>query len=268
MNNLIYIKWGGSLITDKSTAFTAKKEIISSLCEEFSDLIKTFPDKKFILGHGSGSFGHFVANKYETKKGIKNQEQWEGFLDVWSAVRQLNQIVIQCLMDFHIPCLSIPPSVTFIAKNGRPSLLFQEPFKYALDANIIPVVFGDVIFDSEIKGTIFSTEDVFFHLAHHFQPDLILLSGIEEGIFSDFPEKNQLIPRITPSNFHDLKKSIGGSKNIDVTGGMLGKVESMINLVDELPDLKIGIFSSEKRGNLEKALKSQEIGTWIEKDRS
>ena len=266
MNKLLFLKWGGSLITDKSNPLTPNKEIIHSLCDEFSKLIKNNPNTKFILGHGSGSFGHYVANKYGTKNGIRSQQQWEGFLEVWGAVRKLNEIVIQSLQDFNIPCLAIPPSVTFIAKNGKPSILFHQPFQHALDAKMVPVVFGDVIFDSEIKGTILSTEEIFFHLAHQFHPDLILLAGIEKGIYADFPEKNQLISRITPSNFLEIRNSIGGSNNIDVTGGMLGKVETMLDLVKELPELKIAIFSCEQKGNLEKATNGQEIGTWIQQE--
>lgn len=266
MNKIVFIKWGGSLITDKSNPLTPNLEIIQKLSLEFSELIKNHPDTNFILGHGSGSFGHYVAKKYGTIHGIKNQEQWFGFLEVWKAVRKLNDIIIQSLQDLHISCLPFPPSVTFLANNGKPSKNFFEPFQHAIKAKIIPVVFGDVVFDSKLKATILSTEDIFFHLAHKFRPEKILLAGIETGIYSDFPEKKHLIPKITPSNYHSVKFSIGGSENTDVTGGMHEKVCIMLNLLKDLPDLEIVIFSCNQPGNFEKAINHQSIGTWIEEE--
>ena len=32
-----------------------------------------------IIGHGSGSFGHYMASKYGTRRGVNGPEQWMGF---------------------------------------------------------------------------------------------------------------------------------------------------------------------------------------------
>ena len=67
---LILIKLGGSLITDKNRAFM-QKDRSSVGCQE----IKVSLSDKFdlIIGHGSGSFGHVVASKYQTQDGIVNK---------------------------------------------------------------------------------------------------------------------------------------------------------------------------------------------------
>jgi len=266
MNELVFIKLGGSLITDKSTPLTPNLKSIQFLSAELAKLFKNHPDTQFILGHGSGSFGHFVANQYQTRKGVYSDEQWIGFLEVWQAVRELNNLVIQELQKFNIPCISIPPSVTFLAENGKPKKFFYEVIDQAIKAKLIPVVFGDVVFDTFINGTIFSTEDVFFYLAHRYKPGKILLAGIEDGIFSDFPRNKCLIELLTPENFPNLKKSIGKSTNTDVTGGMLDKVTTMIELLKDLPDLKIAVFSGSQPEIFEKAMAHQKIGTWIEQE--
>jgi hypothetical protein len=44
---------------------------------------------------------------------------------------------------------------------------------------LVPVIYGDVIFDSIRGGTIFSTEEQFEFLAAEFEPEKILLAGVE-----------------------------------------------------------------------------------------
>jgi isopentenyl phosphate kinase len=44
---------------------------------------------------------------------------------------------------------------------------------------------------------------------------------------------------------------------------MKSKVEEMLSLVEEIPNLNVQIFSGEERGNTEKALNGAAMGTLI-----
>ena len=78
------LKLGGSLITDKSQAHTARPELIRRLAEEIRSAWE--PDRSpLIIGHGSGSFGHIPAKKYGTRGGVRTEEEWTGFAEVHSA---------------------------------------------------------------------------------------------------------------------------------------------------------------------------------------
>jgi len=77
MENLILIKLGGSLITDKTKPFTPKEAVIRRLGREIKETLRSFPGR-IIIGHGSGSFGHIVAAKYKTQNGIINQKSIKG----------------------------------------------------------------------------------------------------------------------------------------------------------------------------------------------
>ena len=65
---------------------------------------------------------------------------------------------------------------------------------------MIPLVNGDTIFDDQRGGTILSTEDLFIYLARQLHPERILLAGLEEGVWADYPACTQLIGEITPRN--------------------------------------------------------------------
>lgn len=259
----IYLKLGGSLITDKTQPRSADIPTIQRLAEELYTATITFPKIELIIGHGSGSYGHVTAKKYNTRQGVHTQEEWAGFVEVWQQARDLNEIIIQALYQAGLPVMAFPPSAIIQAQDGRVQSIYTNPFAAALSHGLIPVVNGDVIFDAERGGTIFSTEEVFMALADHFPPNLVLLCGQDEGVWEDFPQCQHLIPKINRRSFKKYQQSLGGSAGIDITGGMEEKVRLMLNLTEKLPALKAVIFSGRENGNLIKAISGQAIGTLI-----
>jgi isopentenyl phosphate kinase len=133
----------------------------------------------------------------------------------------------------------------------------------ALEQGIIPVIHGDVIFDRTTGGTILSTEELFEHMARELHPERILLAGLEDGVFADFPTRRYKVDVLTPDSFTQASQSLGKAHGIDVTGGMESKVKKMLELAESLPDLTIQIFSGKKPGNLKKALLGEHLGTLI-----
>jgi len=264
MNNLIMIKWGGSLITEKDKPFTPRIEIIQLLAKQIKKITEIKPDLKIILGHGSGSFGHAVASKYQTRFGVKTAEDWIGFSRVWHAARSLNVIVTQALHDQGVPAVTFSPSSFISSSNGKGFDFYKYPFERALSTNILPVIHGDVIFDLQLGGTILSTEDIFLFFSDYYHPQKILLAGIEDYIWADFPEKKIPIKSITPRNFEDIKTKIGESSSVDVTGGMIEKVRLMIDLVRKFPSTKISIFSGLSPDSLIQEVLGEPTGTLIE----
>jgi isopentenyl phosphate kinase len=261
--NLYFLKLGGSLITDKRKPGTPRSKVIARLALEIKKFLHNTEDIKLLLGHGSGSFGHVPAIKYGTRLGVKTQAQWDGFAEVWFDARMLNQIVIEILHKAGLPAISFPVSAGVNARDGKIETWNLTPIQSALDSGTLPVVFGDVAFDSVRGGTILSTEDIFVHLARDLHPRRILLAGIAEGVWSDYPQCTQLIQEITPANWRYISDSLSGSEAVDVTGGMESKVQSMVDLVTEHPNLDIQIFSGNQSGYLSSALKGEKIGTRI-----
>ena len=133
----------------------------------------------------------------------------------------------------------------------------------ALAAGMVPVIFGDVVFDEIRGGTILSTENLFAHLVKAFDPERILLAGLEDAVWEDFPARTRKVERITPRSFDDIKAGVGKSVAADVTGGMEAKVKEMLELVQDNPGLRIQIFSGTERGNVMRALKGELLGTEI-----
>jgi isopentenyl phosphate kinase len=250
----VFLKLGGSLITDKTQPLSPRSDIIQSLAKEIADAVNTKPGLSLIIGHGSGSFGHAVAKQHQTQFGGDGQAYWQGFSEVWRAARALNQLVVQALSAVDLPVLAFPPSAGLISENGHVKQWDLQPIKLALSHGLIPVVYGDVVFDTALGGTILSTEELFQHLARESHPRQILITGLEEGVY-DHPQKpSTIIPLITPHNMEAVRPTLSTSQAVDVTGGMLAKVEAMVALVDEIPSLRVRIFSGQTPGRVRQAL--------------
>lgn len=262
-SELILLKFGGSLITDKDKPYTARIEKLASLAREVKAVLDSQPELRLVLGHGSGSFGHVAAKKYGTRDGVHTREQWHGFAEVRFQAAELNRLVMQSLIEAGLPAVPFPPSSTMIARDGRVAYSNLAPMRTALQSNLLPVVHGDVAFDEVRGGTILSTEDVFASLARELSASRILLAGIEAGVWEDFPARTKLVREIRSRVPKEMQAGIGASASTDVTGGMKAKVDEMLALVQTIEGLSAQIFAAEEEGQLTRALQGENIGTLI-----
>jgi len=261
--NPIFIKFGGSLITDKSQARTPRIKTIERLALELRSGLKKTGNRPVLLGHGSGSFGHVSARQYHTRQGVFDKSGWFGFSRVWYDASSLNRILIDRFAAHQIPAITMPPSAGIIARNQTILTWDLNPLLAAIEAGLIPVVYGDVVFDTKLGGTILSTEELFLYLAKQLKPERVLIVGNEAGVFADFPSNHEIIPEITPQNIETIRSLLKGSAATDVTGGMFSKVMQMLALVQENPSTIVSIFSGSTPGELEKALRGDFPGTTI-----
>ena len=259
---LTFLKLGGSLITDKESASSPRPERIAMIAKEIGAVLSAEPEMQLLIGHGSGSFGHIPAKKHGTRQGVEDAEGWLGFVEVWKQAAELNAIVMQALGAAGLAAISFPPSASATAIDGEISSWDLGPIQAALAAGLVPVVYGDVAFDETRGGTILSTEELFQFLAKPLRPQRILLAA-NEAVYADYPSRETIIPEIKRSNFAELSASLRGSEAEDVTGGMLGKVQSMLDLVEKQPELEVRIFSGVEADAVRKTLLGDELGTRI-----
>jgi len=264
MENLIFVKLGGGLITDKNKPYTPKTDTIERLAREISEARK---EKKFnlVLGNGAGSFGHVSAKKYNTSQGFINKESRYGFCKVHNDVAEMNKIVIDAFLKINEKVFSIAPSAFFLTENSEITESFLKVIEKLLDYDIIPIVYGDVAVDLKKGSSILATEDVLLYLAKKLKPQKIIFANKVDGVFTDDPMKNEkaeFIPKINKENWGQVKKFLKGSDGIDVTGGMVQKVEKSIEMAKN--NCKVMIINGKKPDYLKRVLLGETLGTIIE----
>jgi isopentenyl phosphate kinase len=255
---MIFLKLGGSLITEKQATEKAREDVIRQLAQEIAAVKQAQPEMQLLLGHGSGSFGHHVAAKYNTQLGAKSWEEWQGFSEVWSSANRLHRIVIDSLRAAGLPALSFPPSASAITQAGAITAFSFEPIQNCLSKGLLPVVHGDVAFDLDLGATIVSTEKVLAYLANHFHPHRLLLAGKEAGILD---ASGELIHHLSTEDRTGL--SFYAPDGLDVTGGMAAKVDEALSLAQKFSKLEIMIFGAGQPGVLEQVLRGGSAGTRI-----
>lgn len=262
-SHLVFLKLGGSLITDKNRPHTPRPEVLARLASEIGAARSKHPGLRLLLGHGSGSFGHVPARQHGTRQGVHTPQEWRGFIEVWREAANLNRLVVDALAGAALPALTFPPSACVLAQDGRVAAWDISTLRDALGAGLLPVVYGDVIFDSVRGGTILSTEELFAYLAVQLRPRRILIAGVEPGVWGDYPVCTRLLPEITPSNFPSLAAALAGSAAPDVTGGMASKVQENLALVEQVHGLEVQIFSGQEPGQVAAVLGGDRAGTII-----
>lgn len=260
---LVFVKLGGSLITEKTLPYTPRMEKITDLAAQIALALSTDSSLQLVLGHGSGSFGHEAASAFATQKGVSGPQAWRGFAEVWYQASRLNRLVVEALRQAGLPVLTISPAAAVTVQGGTVSAWDIRPLRLALSNGLLPVIHGDVAFDEHLGGTILSTEALFAHLARELQPERILLAGHEEGVWADFPRRQELLREITPGSLPRLLPGLGNAAGADVTGGMRSKVIDMLSLVEGVPHLEIQIFSAEGSGALARAIAGEPAGTCL-----
>ncbi len=247
----VFIKLGGSLITDKTRAYTARAETIARLAGEVRCALDAAPGLRLLIGHGSGSFGHWIARTHGTRQGVRTPAQWRGYAEVAAAAARLNRVVADAFLAAGVPTLLVQPSASARCNDGVLEYLDTQPLHNALERGLVPLVYGDVAPDRTRGGTIISTEDIFVFLAAEFRPTHIFLLGEVAGVLD---AAGAPIPRITPDDFSHLRPTLDGVKGVDVTGGMLDKVTRMLELAQRFPDMDIRILSGAEPGLLSRLL--------------
>lgn len=257
MSELVFVKLGGSVITDKTRAETVRPDVIARLAGEVAAAREKEPGLQLVLGHGSGSYGHTVARRYGTREGVRDAEAWRGFVEVATVAARLNRIVVDVFQGAGVPVWSLQPSASADCMDGKLASMAVEPVEQALARGLVPVLYGDVALDRSRGGTIISTEQIFAYLARLLQPDRMILVGTVDGVFEADPWREpsaKRIPEISAANWASVRALLGGSHGTDVTGGMLAKVEEMVTLVRQMPDLEVQLISGERVDALKVAL--------------
>jgi isopentenyl phosphate kinase len=251
---LVFVKLGGSLITDKNIEATARPQVIRRLAAEVRRAQEKRADLRLVLGHGSGSFGHMAAQRYHVRTGVTD---WRGYAETGAAATRLNRIVTDIFLEAGVPVVSIQPSASARCREGELQALSVQPVQEALQHDLVPLVYGDVALDDLRGSTIISTETIFVYLARLLLPQRILLVGEVRGVYSSDPHHDsqaRLVPLLRASRIEQAQSVLGGSHGVDVTGGMRTKVWSMVDLVRAMPALQVALLSGLEPGLLERAL--------------
>ncbi|MBS7609742.1 isopentenyl phosphate kinase family protein [Candidatus Bathyarchaeota archaeon] len=260
------IKLGGSVVTKKAQ-FAGPKPNFLAIRRLADEIIraKVFP---LVVVHGAGSFGHQLAFKHRLMEGFQEPSQLIGLAETHRSVMELNNLVVRELILKGMAAFSMPPSSLALTRKGRIAHFSLEPIKMALNLGITPVLFGDVVYD-EISGfSILSGDQLMVKLALELKASRIIVGVDVDGLYTADPRLNpqaQLIRKATAEELRSflLKTSISTPNRsfpMDVTGGMLGKLQEVLKALEE--GIEVKLVNALKPNRVYRALMGEEgLGT-------
>src|SRR5436305_7194670 len=148
MTEAILVKLGGSLITDKARAETARLPVIRRLAGEIARAAASSPFR-LIVGHGSGSFGHVAAARYRLAGGLVGPDQLPGVSFTQERAAALHRQVVTDLLAAGALPYSLAPSSMLVTAGGEPAEFLAKPLLLALEHGLLPVLYGDVVMDRD-----------------------------------------------------------------------------------------------------------------------
>jgi len=287
---MIILKLGGSILTNKDSSKSEvnytnlnriAKEIKDSNVSNFTqtnDLNKDdLPDllDYLIIIHGAGSFGHPSAKEYKIGEPFKEEEYPKkriGFSKTQNSVKKLNTIICDALISEGIPCVSMQASSFITTKNKRITSFNLELLEEYLQEGFIPVIYGDVVLDRDLKIAVLSGDQILQYIAKNINlkkfkgskintSKKVILGTDVEGVFTKNPKKYNDAKHIEELNSLEEIEKFDSTTNIDVTGGMIGKIKELLELADLGIESKI--VNANEPGTIFKVLNNKEVKSTI-----
>ena len=259
-DEIVLLKLGGSLLTDKDKPYSIREDVVKSAIQQIIDA-----NKKLILIHGGGSFGHPLAKEYSISAGINSSipHQILGLTKTHQSMNNFNSYLINLFLENKYPALSIQASSIFIKDSLKISTQSIDIIETALDLNILPILYGDIILDKQGSFSIISGDQIIFELCENlkkYQISKVIFVMETDGIYindEDSKQKNiSLATKLYLRDLENLNLADLGQK-IDVTGGIQGKINSIKEICKY--NIPVQLLNGLKEGYIYKALKNEVI---------
>jgi isopentenyl phosphate kinase len=224
-DDLVVLKLGGSVITDKDTPETVDDEHLNGVLDAVAAAVKTEEtDFELILVHGGGSFGHVHAAEHgvSTTEGTSDAAAANA---IHSAMKRLNRVVVDRLQEREVAALPVHPLSVAARDDAGTLSLPATATEGLLDEGFVPVLHGDVIAHAGEGVTVLSGDEIVTSLAASLGASRVGLCSTVPGVLD---ENDAVIETI--SSFSDVESVLGGSESTDVSGGMAAKVQELLAL--------------------------------------
>ncbi|MFW9999592.1 MAG: type 2 isopentenyl-diphosphate Delta-isomerase [Candidatus Hodarchaeota archaeon] len=253
-NEIILLKLGGSLLTDKNRPFSLREDILEKCINQIIE-----SKKLIVLVHGGGSFGHPIAKKYQISQGLNESIKGQiiGLSKTHEAMTKFNSIIINKFLDKQCSAISIQPSSIFIQDFNEIVFKSIDPIEKMLELGIIPVLYGDILLSWDSSFTILSGDQIILKLCANvqkFKISKVIFAIEEDGIYIKDNGNEKLALKLKSNDLNNIKLAELDQK-IDVTGGIKSKLETIKDIIKF--NIPVQIINGIKNGNISKALNNQ-----------
>lgn len=216
---MIVLKLGGSVITEKGTPETIDEPALTEAARSVAETADSI-----VLVHGGGSFGHHHAGRHDVSP-TRGTHDDQAIREIHHSMGRLNREVISALAAAGAHPVPVHP---FSVANRTADAELELPTRHVesmVREGFLPVLHGDMVVHENEGATVLSGDEIVVELARAIEPDRV---GLCSGVPGVLTPDDEVIESIHA--YEDVADLLGGSEVTDVTGGMAGKIKSLLTL--------------------------------------
>ena len=227
MDRITILKLGGSAITDKARDCTPDIPTIQHAADQLADY-----RRPLVLIHGGGSYAHPFVTRSGVGGGLRDRSQLRSISETEFYLGQLTRIICASLLLRNMLPVPLHPMSFAILDKVEVKKILLDPIRNSLDAGLIPLLHGDLVFDESRGIGVLSGDRIASLIGSRLGASRVLFGCDVDGVYSANPKSfpnATLIPEVTSENFRSVL-SASRSPSTDATGGMGEKVKQAIRL--------------------------------------
>lgn len=258
----VVVKLGGSIITNKSAGGgpLVERVLVTKLAAELAEASV----RPLVLVHGAGSFGHQIVQRTGIHRGVTSPDS---LLD-WGETQRLQYIldceIAELLLSAGLPVMPCQPSASAVMIDGKLQSMELEAVELMVQRGLVPLLYGVPAVDRTRGCSILSGDQIAPYIAERLGIGRLVHATNVDGVFTADPAKDptaRRFDRIDGNNWSAVREKLRGSGDVDVTGGMLGKVEALVE--SARGGLRVRIVDATVPGRLSAALRDEPVGSLV-----
>jgi isopentenyl phosphate kinase len=257
MDRVTILKLGGSAITDKSENCTPDIPTIQHVADQLADY--RLP---LVLIHGGGSYAHPFVTRSGVGRGLRDRSQLRSISETEFYLSQLTRIICASLLLRNLNPAPLHPMSFAILDKGEVKKILIDPIRKSLDAGLVPLLHGDLVFDESRGISVLSGDRIASLIGVKIGTSRVLFGCDVEGVYSANPKSfpnTTLISEVSSENFRSVLRA-SRNPSTDATGGMGEKVKQAILLAKN--GIESYIFNLREKNALRRLLERDgAIGT-------
>ncbi len=260
--DLIVLKLGGSLFTDKSTPYKLRESVIKAVAAEIKECIDLGLIKNLVIVHGVGSFGHPPVLKYNLHKGFRNKDQLISMSKTQQIVNELRKTIAITFIEEGVPINLMHASSIIVGDKMAIADYTFNSLKGFLSLGMVPLIGGDMMYDKTMGFSVCSGDQLAVVLSRVLRAKQLIFATDVSGVFDKDPKLEEHAQLLREININEIEQLFGKTEeetSKDASGKMQGKLFSLISIKDQIQEgLEVVILSMNKKGVLKNHLKGQE----------
>ena len=257
------LKLGGSVITDKDAAEPAlRPRELARLAAEIAALPEA--SRPAVVVHGAGSFGHPIVAQRRFLERVPEPGALRDWAETQILQNELSVAVARALLEAGLPALPLQASALAVLRDGGLETFWAETLVGFVEQGLVPVLGGVPALDRAAGCAILSGDAIVAEAARAVGARLVVLGTDVPGVLEVEPSGrlgSRVVERIHRGNWDQVRRALSGSGSVDVTGGMAGKVASLLALARS--GIQSRIVDARTPGLVTRALAGEDVGTLV-----